>query len=792
MEAPTAGAAPLDSSAEASAENLVKEFSSQLGGALRHDSQDISRQKSRQKSRQQPLKHLNSARASFSQSVKQSSKNILELVGAAPTPAEPPDEDEEPGGAGMSICIHPNIDLQINITGEPLDSATYCVRRYEVNGPHSKVAMLNKLLKRHAGKRSRCASGQGAQSPSVLSPTSDVAVAFCESGTRKERSSKDEEKAMPAVSGLLSPLHPVNLPVESRKGAGIPAAAAYFAFCYPADGMEKVLEPLNLIDQPWAFILLLGGFVYFDESFSTCGMNSIGMGGSKIMLDFVGPFSARQPAMDALDVEKRLCEVTLEALVDKGLASFGWVHPKETPGGERLHRKQDHPLGGFVYMRKHEPPILFVLTPSERGSASGGKRTDGTRDTVGGGAVNVLVNGVRDLAARVKKDRATTAKEIAEVQLLTTGRVRGASLGADPSTEKVLRYWFYQRLVVDLEHWRRFLTPIASGLCFLILCGSIAHYDRGTYKVLGSFLWYAIHVEITWRPMRDTAGLCILQHSKGGVRLLYAMLIGIPILLGILRFACHWVAYSKAFIETEQALMEGLSVGMIYLAVPLALYGLRRMAARQVKRKVSLQANAVGNLVKWKDEMRDNPPSPPSSPPPLDATPDAPNVEPWAADRQVTIRPRVAVPEAVIDNPTDASNMKPRAADKEHSIEYKVAVKFQCAIRRSQARRRVTLLLAEREASLLRFCWPIFLASLVDIVGTTVLVEVRQLISNTHTTTLRDPAPARFRTVGYRTNNRVTLRAVHSSTIDMTRFSSVISSIRSFCRCPPSSCFSRT
>ena len=94
------------------------------------------------------------------------------------------------------------------------------------------------------------------------------------------------------------------------------------------------------------------------------------------MLDFVGPFSARQPAMDALDVEKRLCEVTLEALVDKGLASFGWVHPKETPGGERLHRKQDHPLGGFVYMRKQEPPILFVLTPSERGSASGGKRTD--------------------------------------------------------------------------------------------------------------------------------------------------------------------------------------------------------------------------------------------------------------------------------------------------------------------------------------------------------------------------------------------------------------------------------
>ena len=792
MEVPAPGEAPLDVDAQGSAQTQLRGFSSQLGDTLRAQ---VSVRNS-----------LIAVRSSISQSVTaatqsvmgatQSSTDSYEIEWAAPPAAEPSveEEEEEAEGTGMSICIHPNIDLELLIMGAPLDGATNCVRRYEVNGPHSKVAMLAKLLKRHADKRSR----RGASSPretssSVSEPATAAATAgSCDASTPKERSSGrnsagsgGEKKAKPIVSGLLSPLHPVNLPIESRKGTGVPAAAAHFAFCYPADGMEKVLEPLNLTDQPWAFILLLGGFIYFDESFNTCGINSIGLAGSKIMLDFVGPFSARQPAMDALDVEKRLCAVTLEALEDQGLASFGWIHPNESPGGERLHRKHDYPWGGFVYMRKHEPPIFFVLSASEVGkSASGGKDRERIRGTVGGGAVNALVEGLRGLAARVRKDMETTAKEIDEVKLLTTGRARGASLSEDPSREQMLRRWWRQWFVVDLVHWLRFSTPIVSGLCFLVFCGSVAQYDRGTYKVLGCFLWYAMHMEITWRPFHDTAGLCILQNSKRGMRLLYALLFGTPLLIGLLRFAWSWMGYSRAWVETEQALLEALGVATIYLAVPLTLYGLRRMAARQVKRNVSLQARTVDSLVKWKHDVHevpvarnelhdscsssrgphdsemyrragvgDTPPSPPSSPPPSDATPSS-----QLHRATFTVEPP-SPSELVIDAPTDASHVKPRAADKEHTIEYKVAVRFQAAIRRSQARRRVAQLLAEREASLLRFCWPIFLATLVDIVGTTVLVDVRQLISNTHTTTLRARLPARFHRVGYHTNHVLTLRA---------------------------------
>ena len=45
---------------------------------------------------------------------------------------------------------------------------------------------------------------------------------------------------------MISPLHKVTIPSESRAAFGIPLNASYFAFVYPAKDLDEVLSSLNL------------------------------------------------------------------------------------------------------------------------------------------------------------------------------------------------------------------------------------------------------------------------------------------------------------------------------------------------------------------------------------------------------------------------------------------------------------------------------------------------------------------------------------------------------------------
>ena len=707
----------------------------------------------------------------------------------------------------MTLCVYPNCDLELEIQGEALSSdegehAPGLARRYVVVGPKAKRVMLDKLL---AGR------------------------------------------ADTTVSGPLSPLHPINLPPRARRAIGIPAAAAHFAFCYPADGMEAVLEALNLTDQPWAFLLLLGGFLYFDADYSPCGINSLTLAGSSITLDFLGPFDARSAAVHQLDEQKRLCEVTLDALEAQGFVSFCWVHPHEEPGGERLHHARDNPFGGFVYTRKQLPPIFYTFAPTSLKLAPFDRHRSrigaGTRGT-GGGApryVNVTGHSVVGLfvglAERVQRDLAETHREHLEVQMLVTGRVRGESHDDDePAGVRHIICRWGALLVRDVPHWLRFFAPVAFGASGLLLCGAVAQYDRGTYEVVATFVWSAMYVEITWAPLRDTAGLAILHHSKEKMRVLYAILMGTPPLLSLLTLAFAWAPYTSPGLETRQGVLDAISVFMIYLAVPISLHFLRRLTAAKVHREVGLQARTVSNLIKWRDAnvvaraseahaaedsrasqrasqrvsasrasaerrsvntrasrasrssqrstasrrsddgkgagvssttaTRPPPSAPPSPPPPPplqvlvsfdDAAADAPRREAsdaasspvsgrmtrlkrWGTISALTTSldpssPKPACPceddMRQLRRQTRVAERRRHAASTRQSVgqykptpEYIMALRLQAAIRRKQSRRRVQLLLRQREVSLLRFSWPIFLASLIDIIGTTVLVDV--------------------------------------------------------------------
>ena len=208
------------------------------------------------------------------------------------------------------------------------------------------------------------------------------------------------------VSGQLSPLDTVTVPPEMRASVGIPADAAFFAFVYPADGVEELLEELDLTQAKWAFLLLLGGYVYFDSEKRQLAINAMTLGGDEeevvngnpvFKFHLHGPFPAAPQALEALAAQSRLCDVTLSELKGQGFAKFCWVHSSEAPGGVSLSTTSTYVYGAFAYTRTNGEPIFFVLDTKGDTIDEGSKRKNASDAvlTVFGG----LASRVRTAAA---------------------------------------------------------------------------------------------------------------------------------------------------------------------------------------------------------------------------------------------------------------------------------------------------------------------------------------------------------------------------------------------------------
>ena len=185
--------------------------------------------------------------------------------------------------------------------------------------------------------------------------------------------------------GKLSPLCHINVPSESREALGVPADARYFAFVYPADGAHAQLKKLNLKRDPWGWVLLVGGFCYFNRFFEPVRINAFSSAQDPTMqmkssshtrqaasddaaqlaklMSFRGPTPVAQEAVSALESQGRLCAVTAEELRRQGYRSFAWVHPKEAVGGHRLSDTDRVTLyGAFVYVQEDGTAISFRLS----------------------------------------------------------------------------------------------------------------------------------------------------------------------------------------------------------------------------------------------------------------------------------------------------------------------------------------------------------------------------------------------------------------------------------------------
>jgi len=153
----------------------------------------------------------------------------------------------------------------------------------------------------------------------------------------------------------VSPRAAVTVPMEYREDAGIPLNAHAFAFIYPSENvriLEKVQAVKNKARQSWAFVLLIGGYAYYDEKGALISINAIAFAETEQSLLLVGPYRCSQAGTNALDGQGRLRPVTVSEVAEAGFSTQAWAHPSERFGGELLSATVDYHHGGFVFARK--------------------------------------------------------------------------------------------------------------------------------------------------------------------------------------------------------------------------------------------------------------------------------------------------------------------------------------------------------------------------------------------------------------------------------------------------------
>ena len=172
-------------------------------------------------------------------------------------------------------------------------------------------------------------------------------------------------RSLPGNVGPLLPMSPtLNFRgnSESPKVTDAPVDLSALAF----KSLEKRLESLNLADEKWAFLLLVGGFLFFDESDKLIQANALTLVASDFQMHFDGPFAPSGDALHGMRQAGRVVPVTLGVLQDAGFAAYGWVHADEAFDGHWLDEDGAASMiehGALVYEIFGGDPIFFQLVP---------------------------------------------------------------------------------------------------------------------------------------------------------------------------------------------------------------------------------------------------------------------------------------------------------------------------------------------------------------------------------------------------------------------------------------------
>lgn len=162
------------------------------------------------------------------------------------------------------------------------------------------------------------------------------------------------------IIGALSPPMSVTLDEESRRRVNIHPEARYFAFAYPVapaaalDTMspDQVAE-LDPSDPRVAF-MFAGGFVYLDEDYEPLHITALAQGPG---LFFEGPFHLPATFASRLAREKKLHNVTLFEMHQRGAMSFCWLPPD---GAHQSMPGVPMPHGAFAYVFRN-PEVRWLL-----------------------------------------------------------------------------------------------------------------------------------------------------------------------------------------------------------------------------------------------------------------------------------------------------------------------------------------------------------------------------------------------------------------------------------------------
>ena len=184
------------------------------------------------------------------------------------------------------------------------------------------------------------------------------------------------------IRGSISSITPVTLDEVAKEAAGIPMAAKFFAFAYPLECLaadnakliEMVIGSVSRLDDDLFFLFLLGGYIYFDESQNFLQANAISLKKTNRQLRFGGPFAVAPDAAAFLKASGRLRPLLLKSLNEVGLTKFGWINPREHPGGFKLHESMDWNSGAFVYQRSDGELVFYHTRGGDKDHTRGGTR----------------------------------------------------------------------------------------------------------------------------------------------------------------------------------------------------------------------------------------------------------------------------------------------------------------------------------------------------------------------------------------------------------------------------------
>jgi len=189
-----------------------------------------------------------------------------------------------------------------------------------------------------------------------------------------------------SVEGWLSPTHRITLPPMIKVAAGIPKEAKSFAFMYPPEGIDDIIKMVirsldsnnneAFLDEQSSIeveapldvnaiksVLLLGGFVYFDDEFNCICVNAISREPSKQKLPFSGPFNVHGPTYYELHKTGRTHSLRLENFREVGFESFAWVRPSEKIQFKPVILDCDYSNGAFLFFREDRTAVAYTVNP---------------------------------------------------------------------------------------------------------------------------------------------------------------------------------------------------------------------------------------------------------------------------------------------------------------------------------------------------------------------------------------------------------------------------------------------